>query len=801
MEYKRNDTEKLQSILARTRQEKRDAEHFLQLIAPKYMGVYILDRRTDRFRDIIGPVYFRDIVKSHAGSYSAALRDYCKAFVEEEYQGTFLELLDYDAVYERIALGRAFSRQYRRTDGRLIGVEIYAYSDHPGDHELSIWIFSDMDSSDAVYGSLSAAQWALDFDIRHQNAALRLNETAQQLMGYTGSDDAPAAIADAFRYIHPGDHQRTIEALDAAFAANEGSQVIDIEHRIRVSGEYRWFRTYGRAVSSDGGSIVRFYGMFTDINDQKRLEFRREQELSDALAAAEYANEAKTRFLNNMSHDIRTPMNAIIGFTALAARHIDCPDRLQDYLAKITTSSNHLLSLINDVLDMSRIESGRVKIDEKEVHLPDVFHDLRSILMPDVNSKRIDLLFDTMGVKDEDVICDRLRLNQILINILNNAMKFTNPGGTVSVRVSQLPTARKGYAKFEIRVKDNGIGMTPDFKEHIFEAFAREETATVSGIQGTGLGMAITKNIVDMMGGTIRVESELGHGSEFIVTLQFRKSSNPVAYEEIDELKGARVLVADDDMDTCCSISSMLSEIGMRPDWTTTGKEAVYRTQFAEKSADAYGAYIIDWLMPDMNGIEVVRRIRRVIGESTPIIIMTAYDWTDIEEEAKELGVTAFCAKPVFMSELRDALSRPFRETAEPQVRREKVHDFTGKHILLVEDNRLNQEIASEILTAAGFTVETADDGDIAVSRMRYAKDGQYDLILMDIQMPRMDGYTATREIRTLRNPAAANIPIIATTANAFEEDRKHALEAGMNGHIAKPLDTQKLFEMLESLL
>ena len=501
-----------------------------------------------------------------------------------------------------------------------------------------------------------------------------------------------------------------------------------------------------------------------------------------------------------MSHDIRTPMNAIIGFTALAAGHIDEPEKIKDYLKKITTSSKHLLSLINDVLDMSRIESGRVKIDEKEVHLPYVFHDLRAILQPDIFSRGIDLLFDTLGVINEDVICDRLRLNQILLNLLSNALKYTNPGGTVSIRLIQKPKAPKGYARYEICVKDNGIRMSEEFQKHIFEAFAREKTSKISGIQGAGLEMAITKNIIDMMGGTIEVHSKLGKGTEFIVNLQFKLNNNPIVYDKIDDLQNIRVLVADDDVNTCYSVSQMLQEIGMRSDWTTTGKEAVVRTQFAIQSGDEYGAFIIDWMMPDMNGIEVVRRIRKVIGDAKPIIILTAYDWSDIEEEAREAGVTAFCAKPIFMSELREVPTKPFRIPVLNK-KQERLNHFEGKKILLVEDNELNREIVTEILQNVGFEIDAVDDGDIAVSKMKYAKRNQYDLILMDIQMQRMDGYVATREIRTLPDSQIANIPIIAMTANAFEEDKKAALEAGMNGHIAKPIDIAHLLEILSNTL
>ena len=533
---------------------------------------------------------------------------------------------------------------------------------------------------------------------------------------------------------------------------------------------------------------------------QTQLE-EQNRKLEIALQHEGAANRAKREFLFNMSHDIRTPMNAIIGFTSLAATHIDNREQVLDYLKKISTSSQHLLSLINDVLDMSRIESGKVKIEEKAVHLPDLVHDVRSIIQPNVAAKRLSLFIDTMDIEDEDIITDPLRLNQILLNILSNAIKFTPTGGMISIRIAQKNGAPKGCVCYEFRIKDNGIGMSEEFQKHIFEEFSREESSTVSGIQGTGLGMSITKNIVDLMGGTIALTSEPGKGSEFIVTLCFTRSGQKAETKQLPQLEGLRALVADDDTNTCLNVSTMLSKIGMRPEWTISGKEAVIRTKYAVEQGDEFSVYIIDWLIPDMNGIEIVRQIRKVIGNRCPIIILTAYDWADIEDEARAAGVTAFCEKPLFLSELRRVLAEPFRAEPASKPAQPTAADLKGKKLLLVEDNELNREIALEILKEAGFVVDTAEDGAVAVQKIKQAAPGQYDLILMDIQMPNLDGYEATRQIRALPDAEKASIPIFAMTANAFEEDRQNALEAGMNGHIAKPLDVPHLLRVLADAL
>ncbi|MDE7038532.1 MAG: hybrid sensor histidine kinase/response regulator, partial [Lachnospiraceae bacterium] len=454
---------------------------------------------------------------------------------------------------------------------------------------------------------------------------------------------------------------------------------------------------------------------------------------------------------SNMSHDIRTPMNAIVGFTALAITHIEHTERVEEYLKKIMSSGNHLLSLINDILDMSRIESGKMRLDENPCRLPEILHGLRNIVQADVHSKQLELFIDTVDVLDEDIYCDKLRLNQVLLNLLSNAVKYTGAGGTVSIRITEKAGAAPGYANYEFCIRDTGIGMSEEFVAHIFEPFEREKNTTTSGIQGTGLGMAITKNIVDMMNGSIEVKSRQGEGTEVSVSFTFRLHSMEKEPQEIPELWNCRALVVDDDFNSCDSVTYMLGQVGMRAEWTLSGKEAVLRTRQAVSRGDNYSVYVIDWLLPDMNGVEVTRRIRKEVGDDAPVIVLTAYDWADIEDEAKEAGVTAFCSKPLFLSELRSCL-HSIIDSKNPGSKKENETKmkFEAGRILLAEDNELNQEIAVEILGDAGFSVDVAGDGKIAVDMLEKSEPGYYQVILMDIQMPVMNGYAATRAIRSV---------------------------------------------------
>ncbi len=540
-----------------------------------------------------------------------------------------------------------------------------------------------------------------------------------------------------------------------------------------------------------------------NISDQRKKELDAQDALARAYEAANKANASKSAFLNNMSHDIRTPMNAIVGFSAIAAAHIDEKERVQDCIAKITASSRHLLSIINEVLDMSRIESGKIQIQEQEANLPTILHDFVTMIQDQVRVKGLELFIDTMDLVHENVYADEARLHRVLLNLAGNAVKFTPAGGTISVRLAEKPQTDPHVGSYIITVRDTGIGMSRDFLPHVFEPFEREQTSTVSKMEGTGLGMAITRNIIQMMGGTISVDSEKGKGSVFTIELPLKLMEKEMEDPRIRRLAGLHALVVDDDYNVCDSVSKMLDKIGMEPEWTMSGTEAVLRTRSALEMGRHFSVFLVDWRMPDMSGVEVVRRLRKLVGNEVPVYVLSSYDFSDIEKEARDAGVTAFCQKPLFLSELRKTLLISLGEyqSGQPKSASISLEELKGKRILLTEDNELNQEIAVDILTEAGFVVDTADNGQIAVDKLDAAREGTYDLVLMDIQMPVMDGYQATRTIRARKNPWLQKLPILAMTANAFEEDRQKALEAGMNGHLVKPIDVDKLLETLSMVL
>lgn len=531
-----------------------------------------------------------------------------------------------------------------------------------------------------------------------------------------------------------------------------------------------------------------------------RMSRRQLAAVEKAQREAERANRAKSEFLSNMSHDIRTPMNAIVGMTAIAAANMDNPDRVASCLRKISLSSQHLLGLINDVLDMSKIESGKLTLNVDVICLRETMESIVSIIQPQVKAKR--QLFDVFiqNIRRENLYCDSVRLNQVLLNLLSNAMKFTPEEGSITVTVSQEDSPRgEGFVRTHFIVRDTGIGMSEEFQKKIFESFAREDSTRVQRTEGTGLGMAITKYIVDEMQGTIAVASRQGEGSEFHVTLDLEAAPED---EEAMRLPDWEMLVADDDEQLCRSAADSLRDMGVRAEWALSGPQAIDMARERHRQGRDYQVILLDWKIPGMDGIETARRLRTDIGGHVPILLISAYDWSDIEDQARQAGISGFLSKPLFRSTLYHGLLRfAGDEAARPEEPQETGRDFSGVRILLAEDNELNWEIANELLTAQGFRLDWAENGQKCVELFESAEVGTYDLILMDLRMPVMNGYDATRAIRALDRPDARTIPIIAMTADAFSEDIHRCLECGMDAHIAKPLDMRELLRLLQRYL
>ena len=576
---------------------------------------------------------------------------------------------------------------------------------------------------------------------------------------------------------------------------------LQFEYQIDMEGR-RWENVSILCLKRKDGVPSNVLYAIQDVTALKEREMQIRMALQDASEAAEAANRAKSDFLARMSHDIRTPMNAIMGMTAVAAMHLDDRERLTDCLGKITVSSRHLLALINDVLDMSKIESGKVTLSEEPFSMADMVDSIVTIIRGQVNSKRQELKVHISDIEHENVIGDTLRLRQVFVNILGNAVKFTPENGTITFSIRENESRIHGMACYEFVCEDTGIGMDEAFLKTIFDPFTRSENSVSRNIEGTGLGMSITRNIVRLMEGDIQVESQVGVGSRF--TVQIHLKLQDLEAEDVEELANLRILVADDDRDSCIAACEILEGIGMQAEWVSSGEEAVLRTRKSHEEGDDFAAVILDWKMPGKDGIETAREIRQQVGDGVPIIILSAYDWTEVEDRARDAGIQAFIEKPLFRSRLVYALKSVLsRDDGKKQMEMEELHQagFQGKRVLLVEDNELNREISEELLTAIGVEVEQAEDGKQAVEKVQSSSPYHYDLIFMDIQMPVMNGYEAARRIRSLDREDTGKVPIIAMTANAFADDVREAYDAGMNDHVAKPVEVGKLVEVLQKWL
>ena len=760
-------------------------------------------------------------------SYQDTWDYYIEKYVIEEDRENLRNAVDADIVRHVMETSDEYICSYRTRyqDASIhhyqaVFIRIYSASEAENQIILSFRNIDDIVEEERKHASIQERQSEIIEGLGSEYySVLLVDPETDQVTTYRAAGDDGQAISDHFQrhhYCWSKGIRSYSEDLITEKSRSEFLEKLSLEH-IRADGEDYSF-TYEKLAGNDiiylqarvafvrekNGGFVAVVGT-RNVDDLIKKERQQEMALQAAYDAAEAASRAKTDFLSNMSHDIRTPMNGIIGMTAIAATHIDDKERVQDSLQKITQASKHLLSLINEVLDMSKIESGKVDLIEEEFNLSDLVDNLLTMTSAQIEEHNHDLSVNISGVTHEAVIGDSLRIQKVFTNLMGNAVKFTPDGGKIRLSISEKPCNQAKVGCYEFIFEDNGIGMSEKFMNQVFEPFSRASEGQVNKIQGTGLGMTISRNIVRMMGGDIKVESQLGVGSKFTVTMYLKlQESVEVNYDKFIDLD---VLVADDDplsLESCCG---MLNDFGMKAEGVATGTEAIeYVVRHHEEKRD-YFACIIDWKMPDMDGIETTKAIRRSVGNEVPIIIISAYDWSDIEQEARAAGANAFISKPLF----RSRLAKTFNTLVGIEEEKEKMQetplvelgnmDLTGYRALLVEDNELNAEIASEILEMTGMLVERAADGTEAVDMISGCEDGYYDIIFMDIQMPKMNGYDATRAIRAMNRNYCRKIPIIAMTANAFAEDVQAAKTVGMNEHIAKPLDMKKLARSLERWL
>ena len=659
-------------------------------------------------------------------------------------------------------------------------------------------------SLDTIHEMLGSGKWTMDFDEEGKMVRVNWSNEFRRMLGYHGTDDFPDVLESWSDLLHPDDKERVLKDFNETISDYTGQKTYDVEYRVLTKNRgYRWYRAVGKPTRRPDGTPIVYIGVFIDITDQKEMmqELAQQREsLSIALEEANQANKAKTAFLSNMSHEIRTPMNAIIGLDRIALNDPSISETTKEYLEKIGLSAQHLLSIINDILDMSRIESGRMIVKNDEFSFAKVLEQVNTIISGQCSEKGIEYECHVKGAVDDYYIGDDMKLRQVLINILGNAVKFTPTGGSVRLIVEAIARFNE-KTTMRFIMSDTGIGMSEDFLPKLFDPFSQEDSSNTSRYGSTGLGMSITKSFVELMNGTISVESEKQKGTTFTVTVTLIDCDQKGIQEEENVLHPHElcVLVIDDDPIACEHAQLVLGQVGVNCEKALSGEEGIQMVKVRHTRREPYNLILVDLRMPGMDGLETTRQIRAAVGAETPVIMLTSYNWDDIADEAKAAGVDSFVAKPLFAGTVLDEFREAFKKKNAKRMK--DTVDLKGRRVLLAEDVVVNAEIMMMVLSMREMQVDHAENGRVAVELFEKHEEGYYDAILMDMRMPEMDGLEATRRIRSMNRSDSKSIPIIALTANAFDEDVERSMQAGLNAHLSKPVEPDILFETLEGLL
>ena len=659
-------------------------------------------------------------------------------------------------------------------------------------------------SLDTIHEMLGSGKWTMDFDEAGVMTRVSWSDEFRRMVGYHGTDDFPDVLESWSDLLHPDDREHVLKEFNETISDYTGQKTYDVEYRLLTKNRgYRWYRAVGKPRRRPDGSPITYLGVFIDITERKKMmqELAQQREsLSIALEEANQANKAKTAFLANMSHEIRTPMNAIIGLDRIVLNDPGISETTREHVEKIGLSAQHLLSIINDILDMSRIESGRMTVKNEEFSLANALAQVNTMISGQCRDKGIEYECRVNGTVDDYYIGDDMKLRQVMVNILGNAVKFTPSGGTVKFVVEAIAHFN-GKTTLRFTISDTGIGMSKDYLPKLFDAFSQEDSSSTNRFGSTGLGMAITKSFIELMNGTISVESEKHKGTTFTVTVTLIDCDNQTIGEEENVIHPHElcVLVIDDDPIACEHARLVLGQVGVNCEMALSGTEGLQMVKVRHARREPYNLILVDWRMPDMDGVETTRQIRTAVGTETPVIILTSYHWDDIAEEAKAAGVDTFAAKPLFAGTVLDEFREAFKK--KNAKRAQKKTDLSHRRVLLAEDISVNAEIMIMVLSMREIQTDHAENGRIAVEMFEEHEEGYYDAVLMDMRMPEMDGLEATRRIRAMNRIDAKTIPIIALTANAFDEDVQQSMQAGLNAHLSKPVDPDVLFETLEGLL